>query len=147
VGWRRMSLWLSPQSQGWVLQSTLLPTPYRYGPADDFFSPPPDGFAQRAGPVDLPPHHHRLPRNARTIVGNDFTADHSLALWATARAPRGQLETQAAPCPISSKARLRRWRQLSGFTGVVASTSTRCKAVGLRGALVDSPDVFMIGSR
>ena len=45
------------------------------------------------------------------------------------RAPRGQLETQAAPCPIRSNARDQLSRQLSGFTGTVALTSTHCRCV------------------
>jgi hypothetical protein len=44
---------------------------------------------------------------SRAAVVAELPPAPSEACPATARAPRGQLETQAAPCPIRSKARER----------------------------------------
>src|ERR1700722_1489543 len=44
--------------------------------SNDHLAPFSYDFAQRAGPVDLPPRHHGLPSNARTIVRNDLIANH-----------------------------------------------------------------------
>jgi hypothetical protein len=49
--------------------------------------------------------------------------------------PEGATRNPGRAVPGQSKARKQVWRQRSGFTGVVASTSTRCKAVGLRSVL------------
>jgi hypothetical protein len=46
---------------------------------DHFLAPFSDDFAQRAGSVDMPAPHHRLPGNARTIIGKDSIADYAEA--------------------------------------------------------------------
>ena len=46
---------------------------------DDYRTPFSDDLAQRAGPIDLPARHHRLPGEARTIIGNDLIACHTEA--------------------------------------------------------------------
>jgi hypothetical protein len=47
---------------------------------DHFLAPFSDDFAQCAGPVDMPALHHRLPGNARTIIGNDSIAGYAEAV-------------------------------------------------------------------
>jgi hypothetical protein len=49
--------------------------------SDDHRAPAPDDLAQRADPVDLPALRRRLPRDTRTVLGNDSVADHPQAAY------------------------------------------------------------------